>query len=280
MISPLTYYRKIKDEQHVFIYCVAGRSSSTAFQRILNSSNTVWVWGEQHGIIDQAAYLMNLMEKYRNDNDVKNSLIQMYDSYKSDKHLGFYPNAIGNLDTTMDILTSSISNILKPWASSINRFGFKDIGVNDIQTLTYLKEIFPKSLIVFCFRNPLMQWPSVRASGWWAYCNDLETFLNEYFRLSSIYLTYASINDINAFVENTDLKDHIKIKNIINYLNLPRVDLDLIGITISSNKVDVLSDADEEFILNSNAYNNYLKMKSLSSSFNKMVLTHKGLVSY
>jgi hypothetical protein len=267
MISPLTYYRKIKNEQHVFIYCVAGRSSSTAFQRILNSSNMVWVWGEQHGIIDEAVSLINLMEKYRSDNDVKNSLVQMYDSYKNNKHMSFYPNAIGNLDTSIDVVNSSISNILKPWASSIKRFGFKDIGIKDIQTLRHLKQIFPKSLIVFCFRDPLIQWPSVRASGWWTYCKDVEAFLNEYFRLSRIYLEFAAKNGLDAFVENTDLKDSMKIKNIISYLNIPRVDPDLIGITVSSNKVDLLDDADRKIILDSNAYKNYLEMKHLSESF-------------
>lgn len=271
MISPLTYYRKIKDEQHVFIYCVAGRSSSTAFQRIINSSNTVWIWGEPHGMIDDAIALINHMKTYRDNNLVKQSLTQMYDSYTNNKHLSFYPNAIGNLDSTIDVLNSSLSNMLKPWSTQLKRFGFKDIEIKNIQTLAYLKEIFPQSFIVFCFRDPLKQWLSVHElQEWWTYSNELFLFLDEYYRISTIYLEFASNNSIPAFIENNDLRDHDKIEKIMEYLNIPKIDSELINVTVNSAKGAILSDADEETILNSNAYKNYLKMKNISESFYKV----------
>jgi hypothetical protein len=267
MISPLTYYDKIKNEQHIFIYCVAGRSSSTAFQRIINSSNIVWIWGEQHGIIEEIVTLITLMKTYQASSDVRSSLAGMYKSYKDNNHIDFYPNAIGNLDTTLVVLYSSMSNLLKPWVSSVRRFGFKDIGINDIKTLWYLKEIFPKSSTIFCFRNPLTQWPSVNAADWWSYCKDVKSFLDEYYRISNIYLNFASKISVPVFIENTDLRDVNKIEYIIGYLNIPKIDTTLLTGTVGSANVSFLSEQDEKVILNSNAYKNYLTMKDMSRVF-------------
>lgn len=267
MISPLNYYFKVKDEQHIFIYCVAGRSSSTAFQRIINSSNTVWIWGEQQGIIDETVTLINLMKKCMNDNQNFYSLSWMYNSFKSNKHLDFYPNAIGNLETTIDILNSSISNILKPGAFNLKRFGFKDINIKSTQTLTHLKEIFTQSFIVFGFRDPIKQWPSVRTTNWWQYSKELNLFLDEYFRLSSIYLDFFSQTGTCIFIENSDLRDYNKVEKIITYLNIPKIDSELIDVTVSSAGSILLSEEDRTIILRSDAYKNYLEMKNISKSF-------------
>ena len=250
MANPLSYYEKIKNEQHVFIYCVAGRSSSTAFQRIINSSNKVWVWGERHGMVDDTVELINHMKTYRDNDFVKASLTHMYDSFTSNKHLSFYPNAIGNLDSTINIINSSLSNMLKPWAPALKRFGFKDIEVKNIHTLEYLKEIFPQSFFLYCFRNPLTQWPSVhKLEDWWPYGKEVQAFLDEYYRLSNIYLDFASKTG-NIFIENNDLKNEDKVKKIIHHLNIPKIDYSLINVTVSSVKGSDLSKAEEDTILN------------------------------
>jgi hypothetical protein len=193
--------------------------------------------------------------------------MDMYDSYQNNKHLKFYPNAIGNLDETIEIINSSISTILKPWAKELKRFGFKDIEVNNIQTLDYLKEIFEQSLFTFCFRDPIKQWPSVRKAGWWLYSKDINSFLDEYYRLSNIYLEFAFKNSINAFIENTDLRDLSKIKTIISYLNIREIDTSIIDVTVSSANESHISEEEKSIILNSNAYPNYLKMRAISQSF-------------
>jgi hypothetical protein len=269
MANSQTYYESVKNQQHVFLYSVAGRSSSTALQRIINSSNKVWLWGEPHGIIDDAISQINNMKKLRDTDFVKASLIHMYNSYDTNKHIYFYPNAIGNIDTTIDLINSSISNILKPWAIRLKRFGFKDIGVKEIQTLEHLKEIFPKSFFIFCFRNPLEQWCSVsKLQHFWSYAKDLQAFLDEYSRISTIYMEFAKKNDVELFIENADLKNYAKIKKIIHRINIPKIDKTLINLTVSSmvNRHN-LAEREKKVILSSKAYNNYLKMKDLSDLF-------------
>ncbi len=267
MSNPLLYLNEAKDQHHIFIFSVAGRSSSTAFQRIINSSNSAWIWGEQHGIIEAAISLISLMKKFQETADVKNSLFAMYDSFRNDRHLSFYPNAIGNIDQTIELINNSICNLLKPWDLRWKRFGFKDIGVNDIYTLDYLKELFINGAFIFCFRNPIKQWPSVQASGWWPYSVDIESFLTEYYRISSIYLEFSDKTGIKTFIENTDLRNMEKLKIIIAELDISGIDFSLTDSTVSSAKSNKLSEQDQNLILNSDAYRNYLEMKRISDIF-------------
>ena len=46
------YYESVKHERHVFIRAVCGRSSSTALQRLLNSTNEICIFGEPWGSVD------------------------------------------------------------------------------------------------------------------------------------------------------------------------------------------------------------------------------------
>jgi hypothetical protein len=207
------------------------------------------------------------MITHRDSDVVKHSLKKMYECYDNNKHLSFYPNAIGNLGSTIDILNSSISNFLRPWASKIKRFGFKDIEIKDIHTLIYLKEIFANSFVIFGFRNPLKQWPSIYAlKDWWSY-QTLQAFLDEYFRISNIYLEFAEKYGIPAFIESDDLKHPDKVRRLIEYLNIPKIDETLINVIVDTAKGHEIPEIETAMILSSKAYENYLKMLELSIKF-------------
>ncbi|MDB5118017.1 MAG: sulfotransferase family protein [Mucilaginibacter sp.] len=268
MTNPISYHEKIKNERHVFLYCVVGRSSSTAFQRLINSSNKVWLWGEPRGIINQAILLINQMKKVNSDDNVKLSLSRMYHSYNDNKHLEFYANAIGNLDSSIEMVSSAISNILKPWAPGVKRFGFKDIDPVSSQTLGYLKEIYPQSIFMFCFRDPLTQWSSICKLDWpMSKTRDVKAFLDRYHLMASMFLQYAEKNDINAFVENNDLRNEARVNLIMKYLNIPKIDSSLINVTVGSLAGDKLTPIEKETILKSEAYKDYKEMRKISSAF-------------
>jgi hypothetical protein len=266
--NPLSYYNKVKNEKHVFIFCVAGRSSSTAFQRIINSSNEVWIWGERHHIIDNTISLISQIKELQNNVNVKDSLIKMHESYKNNKHIHFYPNAIGNLDTTIDVLTASIANQLKPWTKKIRRFGYKEIDIKNIQTLYHLNEVFPNCIFLFCFRNPILQWVSIQKKlAWFPNCKKLESFLDVYYQISNIYLEFASNRNLISFIENTDLQDRTKIERIIRYANISQIDSKLINTTINSADNLEMPVCEKEIIFNSEAYKNYIEMQKKSNQF-------------
>lgn len=266
MKNPLTYYNSLKDNQHVFIYCVAGRSSSTALQRIINSSNKIWIWGERKGIIEHTLSLIDRMRLIGDSDVVKESLSKMYMSYETNQHDHFYPNAIGNIHSTIALLNASIANQLKPWAPRVKRFGFKDININDIRTLKHLREIFPNCFFLFGFRNPCIQWNSVKTVQWWEYSKDLRLFLKEYERISSVYMDFSGKHNVGAFVESDDLWNWGKLKLLLRYINISEIDLNLLTKKVSTVADNEIMSEEIFTIQNSSAYQNYLTMKSLSES--------------
>jgi hypothetical protein len=263
------YFEKTKNNEHIFIYCTAGRSSSTAFQRILNSSNEIWIWGEQNYLIDSIIFQINEMKRLKESSHVKESLEGMEISFSQNKHDIFYPNAIGNLESGICILNHYISNLLKPGISQMDRFGFKDIKILSIETIKYLKEMYPKSFFMFCFRDPVEQWPSVNFNKWWDYSNDVESFLTEYQRLSDVYLKFSRLYGIDSFIENSDLRDRSKLMNVMRHLGINKIDESLIQ--NASPGGSKITPNDKQTITESKAYLNYLAMKKLSASFHKKI---------
>lgn len=268
MDRSIQYYEKTKNEKHIFLYCVAGRSSSTAFQRIINSSNEVWLWGEPRNLVDGIIDTVLEMKRLHESDYVKRALTFVERSVEENKHTLFYANAIGNLDYTIPLLNSSISSLLRPKNRKIKRYGFKDIRTSKIQCLEYLKNSYKKSSFVFCFRNPLDQWPSVNKLQWFKY-KDIDSFLFEYVRVASIYLEFAEKYNLNAFVENTDLRDLKKVKRIIKYLKIKKIDTDLIDYTVNTANTDYISMEDHQKIMTSPAYACYKRMGELSDIFFK-----------
>jgi len=268
MTNPLKYHESIKNEKHVFLLAVSGRSSSTAFQRIINSSNQVWMWGEPHGMIKQTLTLIFHTKSLAKNESIKTALNTMYHSYVDNKHTLFYANAVGNLDSSINMLNSSISNLLKPWAPKLKRFGFKEIDNMPTPMLKHLKEIYPNSLFAFNFRNPLLQWPSLSKLQL-PISSNIDLFLDKYNKMAIDYIAFAKKYKIKAFVENDDLRDIEKVNTIIDYLDISEIDTSLINLTVHSFKHKKLSKDETEKILNSPAYQSYLEMQKISRSFYK-----------
>lgn len=266
-MNPITFHNNIKNNKHVFLYHVGGRSSSTAFQRLINSSNEVCIWGESKRLIEQFVSEINRMEDLKKNKGVRLSLQRLRRCYKKNKHDLFYPNALGNLDESIKLQKAVISNFLKPENKNMKRFGFKDIRPLKTETLEYLKKNYPRSLFVFTFRNPIDQWCSVKKLGWWGYSNNVQNFIEEYVDLSDRLLSFAKKHKLNSFVENIDLYDVEKVKKILKYLSIRKIDMSLIARVVDTIGKKNISKEDEEKIKNSTAFKNYLKMKKISKDF-------------
>lgn len=190
----------------------------------------------------------------------------MYHSYMDNKHDLFYANAVGNLDVTAELLESMLSVLLKPWAPKLTRFGFKEIDSMPDVMLENLVQIYPKCIMVFCFRDPLKQWPSL-CQLQLLVSRNLDVFLEEYRFTALQYMKFGKSNKVTAFIENTDLVDIKKVEHIKRYLKIDKIDDELIGVTVHSLKPKRLSKAAKEKILASPAYAMYLKMQDLSKKF-------------
>ncbi|WP_036382855.1 sulfotransferase [Muricauda sp. MAR_2010_75] len=213
-------------EKHIFIFGVGGRCSSTAMQRILNSSNEVCIWGEQQYIIDDILCIIKRVDKFSQDSTVIEDNKIFHQCLRSKNHL--YPHypfmmSMGNLsELRKKLIEAIIYNLKAP--NGIVRFGFKDIRIRDIATLVSLREIFENSKFIFLFRNPINQWVSVNHYKWWEYGHKLEDFLEEYQNISKIMLEYSEKYKNYAFFENTSIQNEQELGKLLDFLNIKEVD--------------------------------------------------------
>jgi hypothetical protein len=260
----LRYHQQVKNNEHLFIYGVAGRSSSTALQRLLNSSNEVFIWGEPHYIVDDLAEVMEKLNFLDHSTGVRTSLERIESCFRRNKHDQFYPNAVGNLQETNDHLSALISGFLRPSVSMIQRFGYKEIRLKSIKTLEKIRNIYPNSKFIFCFRDPAEQWLSVNTVRWWDYSTDLAAFLVEYKKLSDIYLQFVQNVRETYFVESTDILDLGRMKRLVDLLGLRSMDESLVRLMVSTVKKNAISDEESSKIMDSASYQNYVQMKEKS----------------
>lgn len=259
--------KAVLNEKHIFIFAVCGRSSSTALQRILNSSNEICIWGEQFNLIDDLMKIIHELDHFLDDENVYWHVRILINSFRNEYHLKPYPTAIGNL---FDFRSSLIDALIKNLTVSdlgINRFGFKCIRLKKLMTLQVLSKIFPNSQFIFLFRNPVHQWPSVNYLNWWDYAYNLQDFLKEYQRISSIMLEYLNQNNRCILLENSEIKNENTLKKVLARIKINSVDQEVVDKTIfSAGNISPTCLKHKKIIKNHKAYTNYLTLKKRRSN--------------
>lgn len=258
-------YQDIKYEQHLFIYGINGRSSSTALQRILNSSGEICIWGEAWGIDQPFLDFIERIEDKKRDFDErlpKDHYELLKDSFKSGKHDKFYPNAFNDLSRSIECIKNGFVEMIKP-VNDVKRLGYKEIRVQKPSNLNTLINLFPNCKILFLFRDPRKQWVSVRDSGWFGFSNDLKKFNDEYKRISKAYIEVFEAHPNNCiFLENRTLYSKEKVDNLAALVNLNSYDESLINKVVSSKSKHGL-DKNEEGMINATSSKDYEKLLTL-----------------
>jgi hypothetical protein len=250
----------IFESENIFIYGVCGRSSSTAFQRILNSSNEVFVYGELNGIIENLVNCYYCSKNANHEGRAKD-YEKLLDCFDRNKHNSFYANASKPLETIADKTKDLISEIITD-PLNLSRIGKKEIEVVDRLSLLRMEQFFPNSHFIFLFRDPLKQWGSVGfLKSFWDYSKSLDSFLAEYEKNAEIYINTPLKKSF--FVENTSLKDISKLNKIIKKINISNFDSELVGKSIGSTNNRKVTLKEQIKIKMSKAYRLYFKMKDL-----------------
>jgi hypothetical protein len=253
----------ITQSENIFIYAVCGRSSSTALQRILNSSNEIVVLGEHRLAIEKLIDCYYHFGKIDRETQQK-ELIKLQQCLENKSHTSFYANAAKDIEPIRVEIQHSIVDLLQPPAG-YTRMGYKEIGTIDRDSLTRVADFFPNSYFIFLFRNPLKQWGSVGfLKSFWEYSKQIDSFLTEYNRLADIYLNIPLKNAF--FVEDTSLRDEQKVEQIFQKVNLPTFDRSLIGKTISSTNKHKARLLEKAKIFTSPAWQKYLAMQRREAS--------------
>ena len=267
MSTPL--YNKYKEQAHVFIFSVCGRASSTALQRILNSTQEIIIWGESSAIFERTFIHLEYLEKVHQKNakirDQHHKLL--VEAIQKKEHTAWYPKAGKNLSLAINQQYEFLAHQLMPPTDHIHRFGFKEIAVYRKNLLPIPARVFPNCYYVFLFRHPFEQWVSVKESQYFPYSKELSLFLKFYKQFATNYLRYYQTHEHGIFVQNEILFSHIPLQHLMNELDLPHFDKHLIGNITHSFQKGQLSEEEKETILNSDAYQLFLTMQDISNRF-------------
>tara|TARA_B100000609_G_C17176819_1_gene414804 strand:- start:78 stop:665 length:588 start_codon:yes stop_codon:yes gene_type:complete len=186
------------------------------------------------------------------------------ESFNHKLHFFPYMNAMGHLEKFKEGLINSLCENLKPTRDDIKRVGFKDIRLKSINTLMGLLEIFPNSKFIFMFRNPLMQWTSVRVHRYWDYSSHPKKFLKEYVHISDILIDFSRLEKNVFFLEDIEIDMSSKMDNLLNFAEINGIDHEVIEQKYSVKGLNRTIDKNTESLIKSHkAYRNYLEMKSI-----------------
>lgn len=234
--SQLRYYRRVEQNAHVFVYAVLGRSSSTALQRIINSSGQVFMYGESWGAVDRILDTIHDLSRRRDGNwqGKVEELDVLEECFKTGKHDVFYARAFKPIDRSILLLRAVLADLLQP-PNGLKRFGVKEVAAETDGCLPALRETFPQSRMVFLFRHPVPQWVSVAQKGFLNYSDSVEHFLRQYKEVSDRYLRFHSRHpECSRFVRNDRLYDADAVSRLLEELGIDGYDRGLIGDGLSS----------------------------------------------
>ena len=254
-------YNRFRNSKHIFIFGVLGRSSTTALQRILNSSEEITVSGESKGIVAQLLHTLKSLSLFHDE--FRDNYERFEKCFAKKKHTRIYPMAL-NTEECSDSVRHSIVALLKHLHGGL-RFGFQDIEVGSEETLESLLQLFPKSKFVFLFREPGSQFQSVQAQDYWDYSKSIVSFIEKYVSLANLYIQFHKKNKTGIFLENTSLRDPKKVDLLLRKLSVSSYDKTLIGDNVFSARNKIVDIQRDSEIGNSKAYRTYLRLRELSS---------------
>ena len=254
-------YQNFRESAHVFIFGVLGRCSTTALQRILNSSGEITISGESKGIVAQLLQTLKALDNFQvefHDN---------YDRFKQcfakKKHTRVYSMAL-NTSECSKLIKDSLVALIKPLHGG-SRLGFKDIEAGSIADLEVLKELFPGSKFVFLFRDPIPQFQSVQALDYWDYSKSIDLFIEKYVSLSDLYIRFYKKERSALFLENTALYELQKVESLLEKLSISNFDEALIGDSVFSAKSKTADTRRDSLIRNSKAYEAFVRLRQLAN---------------
>ncbi len=247
--------------EHIFVFGVWGRTSTTALQRILNSTGQVCIWGEPGNfILDD---LLSLISKFTTKNrgtEAQHRKQALQRAFGAGDHSQNYAMAFPEMEPAIEALRQAFARLF-PAVEGVERIGFKEIRVRDERTLHGLRALFPNARFVFLFRDPSTQWPSVKRMHW-PETQALDQFLTMYERMAGIYLEFGGL-----FLENSSLYDRAHVRALVDELKLPGFDERLIGDGVFAEKGKApLIEGEMQKITASNAWQLYKRMQGISQS--------------
>ena len=255
-------YEDLKGNQHVFVFGVWGRTSTTALQRILNSTRQLCIWGEP------GEYLVdNLVDAYlqitaRMEAHTSRVFMEMLpDSFRRNDFGGQVAMAQSDWGESLRKLEQAFVDLFLPLIP-IKRLGFKEIRIRSRKTLYGLRRMFPNCQFVHTFRDPIMQWSSVQTMTEWKESRSIELFIDRVEQLAAWYLEFDGV-----FVEDIQIKSKRDLDRLVQFLGVPGYDPALIDDGVSASRCKPRVSGDDRRRIEERLGDVYARMQRRSKDF-------------
>ena len=228
------------DSEHpVFIFSAGWRSGSTLMQRLLISSNEVFIWGEPLGDAALIPKLGSVVSRI-------NSAWPPDHFFDNDPDLNsFTKKWIANITPSISYLKSSHRLILQNWLGEpckerydLNRWGLKEVRLT-IHHAKYLKWLFPNSRFIFIYRNPFDAYKSWKGNLWggtWPgyYSKSAIAFVRHWKLLIEGFLEgYKEVDGLLIKFEDL-ISGEINLKQIANHVKVRKINASVLNKKIRS----------------------------------------------
>ncbi len=261
-------YDNLKDNKHVFIYSVLGRTGSTALQRLLNSSNKICIFGESHSVSNSILETIWKLESQNTEawcKRVSHAFELLETSFKEDNHARFYAKGVRPINSILNNLKDAFTGYYLP-VNNVGRFGFKEVYISREVNLQCLKKLFPSSYVLFLFRDPIAQFRSTVNSGYFSGLT-VDIFLKRYVTSTKMFIEHSKVNSNCIFVNYEQLNKSNTIKSLLNLIEIFDFDDSLIANKINSTAGNDLDAQTKDEIKSSEAFNHYLVMREMSEEY-------------
>lgn len=146
----------------VFLLGCSWRCGSTLLQRVLNSSGSIFIWGEQAGLLNGLVEPLKTLEL----------LDGLSDRQKSRLEATAERAWIANINPRFNDFKAAVCLMLRSIyetptkARGIDRWGFKEVRY-DAHIARLLLDLYPNSRVIFLVRNPFDVLASNAANDWY-----------------------------------------------------------------------------------------------------------------
>ncbi len=216
------FEKGLLSDKPVFVFAASWRTGSTLLQRIICSSNVIFLWGEPR-------FLPLVRNLYERMIDIQKLSESSGGEFRDFKPGSWIPTMFPGKDTVEESFRQFFHQLyyLPVTQHGYSRWGFKEVRRDAVPAAEFLHGLFPLARFIFLVRNPLDTYLSVKNMPFFAgfddpmipitnWCNNAAAFLEVTAsrRLPAILVRHEDLVDSESTMRET-------IERICSHLEIP-----------------------------------------------------------
>jgi Sulfotransferase family len=168
----------------IFILGCSFRSGSTFLQRLVNSTDEAFIWGENVGLSEE---LIAVVAKLRSWREISRVQALDLESEGGKAWIANLTPAIDELEPARAFLKCFYSEPTR--LRGVLRWGFKEVR-HDASVAAFLLELFPAARVILLVRDPRAVLASMATSAWYSHAGGAKAIVAAWKRAVDSFLAF------------------------------------------------------------------------------------------